>query len=202
MQRSILLALTLSFVFVGSSQAQTIFDRAWGVKAGVSVAKADIGDISETFDRSNRTGFAGGLFLHQYWGLVGAQAEVNYIQKGSKLSFPTAGEEETKLDYLELAGLLKVGIPLGIVRPSVFGGLGFDIKLSCNSPEEPCDDIKSTDWIGIFGGDFAVYLGSFSIFGDARYNLGLSNIFDDPSGILDVKNQGWTFQAGVGFPIG
>lgn len=201
MRKSILMGLALSFMFVGSAQAQVMFDRAWGVKAGVSVSEADIGDIDETFSQSNRTGFAGGLFFQNWWGLLGGQAELNYIQKGSKLSFGTVGDEESKIDYLELAALLKLGIPLGIVRPALFGGIGFDIKLSCDVPDDGCDDIKSTDWIGIFGGDVTVYFDAFSIFGDARYNLGLSNIVDDPSSILDVKNKGWTFQAGVGFPL-
>ena len=201
MRKSLLLALTLSFVYVGTAQAQAMFDRAWGAKAGVSVASADIGDIGETFSKSNQTGFAGGLFIHNYWGLFGGQLEGSYIQKGVKQSFGTLGEESIKLDYIELAALLKLGLPLGIVRPGLFGGVGFDILLSCDAGGDDCkDETKSTDWVGIIGGDVIVYFGSFNIFGDGRYNIGLSEVSDVSD--FEYKNQGWTFQAGVGFEIG
>jgi hypothetical protein len=202
MRKSLLLALTLSFVYVGTAQAQAIFDKAWGAKAGVSVSSADVSDISGTFDKSNQTGFAGGLFIHNYWGLFGGQLEASYLQKGVKQDYGgSEGEFTTKLDYIELAALLKLGLPLGIVRPGLFGGIGFDILLSCDESGFDCkDDAKSTDWVGIIGGDVIVYFGSFSVFGDGRYNIGLSEVseFED----FSYKNQGWTFQAGVGFEIG
>ena len=205
MRKSVWLALTLSLVYVGTAQAQAMFDRSWGAKAGVSVADADVKDIDGTSSSSNKTGFAGGLFVHNYWGILGGQLEASYIQKGAKGSSsssvaPISGE--TKVDYLELAALLKAGLPLGIVRPGVFGGIGFDIKLSCSDESsaviEPfCENIKSTDWVGILGGDVGVYFGSFAIWGDARYNIGLSDISDISD--FEYKNQGWTFQAGIGF---
>ena len=209
MRRSLLLALTLSFVYVGTAQAQAMFDKAWGAKAGVSVSSADLGDIPATFSKSNQTGFAGGLFIHNYWGLFGGQLEASYIQKGVKGTSASGVENAaTKIDYIELAALLKLGLPLGIVRPGLFGGIGFDIKVSC-SEDSPgtiafCDNVKSTDWAGILGGDVIVYFGSFSVFGDGRYNFGLSNIdgVDDVLDAAEYKNQGWTFQAGVGFEIG
>ena len=202
MRKSLLLALTLSFVFVGTAQAQAMFDRAWGAKAGVSVSSASIDDISGTFDKSNQTGFAGGLFLHNYWGLFGGQVEGSYIQKGVQGSSSTSiGDEATKLDYIELAALLKLGLPLGIVRPGLFGGVGFDILVSCDAGGDDCkDESKGTDWVGIIGGDVIVYFGSFMVFGDGRYNIGLSEVSDFAD--FSYKNQGWTFQAGVGFEIG
>lgn len=201
MRKSVLLALTLSLVYVGTAQAQAMFDKAWGAKAGVSVADADVKDIEGTFSSSNKTGFAGGLFAHKYWGILGAQVEASYVQKGTKeaTTGSVVDEVETKLDYLELAALLKAGLPLGIVRPGLFGGIGFDIKLSCSVGGVDCDNVKSTDWVGILGGDVGVYFGSFSIWGDARYNIGLSDISEISD--LEYKNQGWTFQGGVGFPL-
>jgi hypothetical protein len=189
----------LGLAYTSSAQAQAMFDRSWGAKAGVSVADADVTDIEGTFSSGNKTGFAGGLFVHNYWGIIGAQLEASYIQKGTKGSQTagSVGNVETKLDYLELAALLKAGLPLGIVRPGVFGGLGFDIKLSCSVNGEDCEDVKGTDFVGILGGDVGVYFGSFAIWGDARYNIGLSDISDVSD--LKYKNQGWTFQAGIGF---
>ncbi len=201
MRKSLLLALTLSFVYVGTAQAQAIFDRAWGAKAGVSVATADVSDIDGTFSASNQTGFAGGLFIHNYWGLFGGQLEASYIQKGAKGGGAGDSDDVTKIDYIELAALLKLGLPLGIVRPGLFGGVGFDIKVSCDVNGFDCsDEFNSTDWVGIIGGDVGVYFGSFMVFGDARYNIGLSDISEISD--LEYKNQGWTFQAGIGFEIG
>ena len=199
MRKSVLLALTLSLVYVGTAQAQAMFDRSWGAKAGISVADADVSDIEGTFSSSNKTGFAGGLFFHNYWGILGGQLEASYIQKGTKEASTGSivDDSEIKLDYLELAALLKAGLPLGIVRPGVFGGVGFDIKLSCSVGGSDCEDVKSTDFVGILGGDIGVYFGSFAIWGDARYNIGLSDISDISD--FEYKNQGWTFQAGVGF---
>jgi hypothetical protein len=201
MRKSLLLALTLSFVYVGTAQAQAMFDRAWGAKAGVSVSTVDA-NLGDLFDTSNQTGFAGGLFFHNYWGILGGQLEASYIQKGFKVSGTSGNEESNKLGYIELAALLKAGLPLGIVRPGLFGGIGFDIKVSCSHDELSlfdCDDVNSTDWVGILGGDVYVYFGSFSVFGDARYNVGLSELSD---AFDDLKNKGWTFQAGVGFQAG
>ncbi len=200
MRKSLLLALTLGFVFAGTAHAQVMFDRAWGAKAGVSVSSADVTDVEGTFDKSNQTGFAGGLFFHNYWGILGGQVEANYIQKGVK-NTASVIDEETTLDYLEFAALLKAGLPLGIVRAGLFGGVGFDILLSCDENGIDCKDgSKGTDWVGIIGGDVIVYFGSFSIFGDGRYNIGLSDVSDVSD--FEYKNQGWTFQAGVGINAG
>lgn len=204
MRKSLLLAVALSCVSASAVQAQAIFDRAWGAKAGVSIASADIGDLGDTFDKSNQTGFAAGLFAHNYWGLFGGQLEASYLQKGVK-GDGGVPEIDISTDYLELAALLKLGLPLGIVRPGIFGGIGFDIKLSCDGPSvgdlaDVCDNVKGTDWTGILGGDVGLYFGSFMVFADARYNIGLSE-FTDSSSFTDLKNKGWTVQGGIGFEI-
>ena len=204
MRKSLLLAVALSCVSASAVQAQAIFDRAWGAKAGVSIASADIGDLGGTFDKSNQTGFAAGLFAHNYWGLFGGQVEASYLQKGVSIGDGVA-ESDISTAYLELAALLKLGLPLGIVRPGIFGGVGFDIKLSCDAPtagdfSDFCDNVKSTDWAGILGADVGLYFGSFMVFADARYNIGLSD-FTDSSSYSDLKNKGWTVQGGIGFEI-
>jgi hypothetical protein len=52
-------------------------------------------------------------------------------------------------------------------------------------------------------------VGSVSIEVDGRYQLGLTTVddglgqaLDISAGDLDIKNQGWVFMAGVGFPVG
>lgn len=196
-----ILFLTVAFALVGTSVASAqVYDKTWGVKAGVSVADVST-DVSDVFDTSNQTGLAAGAFINNYWGILGGQLELNYIEKGAKFD---DGFETTSTDikYLQPAALLKAGLPLGIVRVGVLGGVGLDIKLSCSTDGSDCDDVKSTDFTGILGADAAFYLGSISLWADGRYNFGLSNINDASDVVGDFKNRAWTFQGGIGFPLG
>jgi hypothetical protein len=191
-----------TFSMVSTSHAQV--QKTLGIRGGVSVASADIEDIDGTFDQDNRTGFAGTLFFNAGKGIFSLQPEVSYIQKGAAES----GESnQTELTYLEAALLLKAGLPLGIARAGIFGGIGADFEMDCKvvegSQSESCSDLgldtKSPDWNALFGIDLAVYLGGISLWGDGRYAVGLSDIAD----IEDVsyKNRAWIFSAGVGFAL-
>jgi hypothetical protein len=186
------------------STAQAQVPKVLGVRGGVSVASASIDDVSGTFDQSNRTGFAGTLFFNTGKGVFSLQPELSYIQKGVEES---GTSNSTELSYLELALLLKAGLPLGIARAGVFGGIGADFEMDCKiaegSQSESCSDAgletNSPDWNGLFGIDVAVYLGSISLWGDGRYAVGLSNISDLES--ISYKNRSWIFSAGIGFEL-
>jgi hypothetical protein len=177
----------------------------WGIRGGVSVASADF-DVSETFSKENRTGFTGGVFWdHGGKNLFGYQFGASYTQKGVEVSGTGGGE--LSLNYIEIPAVLKLGIPLGIVKPSVFGGAAFGIKAGCSfdGPAsgfgDPCDDIKSTEWSGVFGLDTAFYLSSISLWFDARYHVGINNVLDSDN-FSDLKNRAWNITGGVGFPLG
>nr|MDP2483738.1 hypothetical protein [Candidatus Palauibacterales bacterium] len=65
--RSTLVALVgLALV---TTQAKAQAGMELGVRGGVSVAQVS-GDFADTFDKSNRTGFAGGVFLNFDWGIL------------------------------------------------------------------------------------------------------------------------------------
>ncbi|MEJ2541325.1 MAG: porin family protein [Gemmatimonadota bacterium] len=179
-------------------EAQTIL----GVRGGVSVSSASF-DVSETLDDSNRTGFVGGVFLD--WGqstLFGFQVAAQYAQKGAEID-----NVDLDLAYLEIPAVVKVGLPLGIVKPSVFGGVALGFNTSCDDPDQVfgadfCDDVSSTEWAGVFGADAAFYLGSLSLWIDARYNVGLNDISSDLEFVDDLKNRAWNISGGVGFGLG
>ena len=172
-----------------------------GFRGGVSVASASL-DVSETFDKSNRTGFVGGVFLNYDASILGFQVGAQYAQKGVDLDIGDA-VNEFSLSYLEIPAVVKLGIPLGVIKPSVFGGAGLGFKTGCDNSGEDCgDDFKGTDFTGIAGADVAIYLGSISLWADGRYHFGLSNISDASDVVGDLKNRNWTLQAGLGFKLG
>jgi len=172
-----------------------------GLRGGVSVASASI-DASETFDKSNRTGFAGGVFFDYDAGILGLQFGAEYAQKGVDLDLAGA-ITEFSLKYLEIPAVLKVGIPLGMIKPSVLAGVGLGFNTGCDVSGVDCgSDIKSTEFTGIAGADLALHLGGISLWADGRYHFGLSNINDASDVVGDLKNRNWTFQAGIGFKLG
>jgi hypothetical protein len=172
-----------------------------GFRGGVSVASASV-DVQDTFDKSNRTGFAGGIFLNYDAGILGFQGGAQYTQKGVDLDL---GEvvDEFSLSYLEIPAVFKLGLPLGIIKPSVFGGAGLGFKADCDIGGEDCgDSFKDLDYFGIAGADVAIYLGSISLWADGRYHFGLTDITDANDVVGDFKNRSWTLQAGIGFKLG
>ncbi len=99
--------------------------------------------------------------------------------------------------------MLKLGIPLGVVKPSVFGGAGLGFNITCDVGGQDCSDgFKSSEWLGIAGADLAVYLGGLSLWVDGRYHVGLNDIADASDVVGDLKNRHWTLQAGIGFKVG
>jgi len=193
--------LGLALLAGSSSQAHAQNGLELGFRGGVSVASASV-DIDQTFDKSNRTGFAGGVFLNYDASLLGFQIGAQYTQKGVDLEIDNV-VNEFDLSYLEIPAVVKLGIPLGVVKPSVFGGAGLGFNTGCDSNGEDCgDDFKSTDWTGIAGADVAIYLGSISLWADGRYHFGLSDISDASDVVGDLKNRNWTLQAGIGFKLG
>ncbi|MDP2470173.1 MAG: porin family protein [Candidatus Palauibacterales bacterium] len=196
--RSTLVALVgLALV---TTQAKAQAGMELGVRGGVSVAQVS-GDFADTFDKSNRTGFAGGVFLNFDWGILGAQVAGQYTQKGADLDIGNT-VESLSLNYFEIPAVIKAGIPLGMIKPSVFGGVALGFNTSCDSSGEDCgDNVKSTEWLGVAGADVAIYVGSISLWVDGRYNFGLSDINDATDVVGDLKNRNWTFQGGVAFAL-
>ena len=170
-----------------------------GIRGGISVANASL-DIQEDFDKSNRTGFTGGVFWD--WassGLLGIQIGAQYTQKGVELDVQQAASD-FDLAYLEIPAVVKLGLPLGPVRPSVFGGAALGFNTSCEDVDgNDCgEDVESTEWSGVAGADLAIYIGGISLWADARYHFGLNNISKDAL-IEEAKNRTWTLQVGLGF---
>jgi len=164
------------------------------------VASASL-DAGQTFDKTNRTGFAGGAFLNYDAGLLGFQVGAEYVQKGVDLDISNT-VSQLSLNYVEIPAVLKLGIPLGLVKPSVFGGVGLGFNTGCDNSGTDCaNQVKGNEFAGIAGADVALYLGGISLWADARYHFGLDNI-NQSAVVGDLKNRNWTLQAGIGFKLG
>jgi hypothetical protein len=191
----------LAFVAVAPPRAEAQQGLQLGFRGGVSVASASL-DMEETFSKGNRTGFVGGAFLDYSGGIFGFQVGGQYTQKGVDLKLENV-VDEFSLSYLEIPAVIKLGIPLGAIKPSIFGGAGLGFITGCDSGGENCEnDFESTDVSGIVGADLAIYLGAISLWADGRYHVGLSNISKASDVIGDLKNRNWTLQAGIGFRLG
>ncbi len=200
--RNSLRSLVAVLVILAVAAPQARAQQGWelGARGGVSVAKVS-GDVEDVLDKSNRTGFSGGLFLNYDMGILGFQVAGQYTQKGSDLDLGEA-VEEFSLKYIEIPAVIKAGIPLGIIKPSVLGGVGLGFNTSCDQDGTDCkDNVKSTDWMGIAGADVAIYVGSISLWVDGRYHFGLSDINEAADVVGDLKNRNWTFQGGIAFAL-
>jgi len=188
---ALLLAATLALVtFASAAHAAGVI----GVRGGVTVASASL-DISQTLDKENQTGFAGSAFATLGAGVAVIQPEISYVEKGVKDSATNNGIE---LNYLELAALVKTGLPVPVVKPHVFGGIAADIEVDKNVSGIQLDT-KSPDWNLIFGADVQFDLSSIMLLADGRYALGLTDVSKGSDVVSDLKNRAWIFSAGVGF---
>ncbi|MEZ4424555.1 MAG: outer membrane beta-barrel protein [Gemmatimonadota bacterium] len=175
-----------------------------GFRGGVSIASADVDDLSGSLEEENRTGWSVGTFLALGNGLFVLQPELSFTEKGFELI--GANAVEVKLRYLEPSLLLKAGVPLGPVRADVFGGVGIGFEASCSIDGVDCDSSAfgletTTDWSALFGADVGLMLGSFSLWGDVRYAMGLTDI-EEASDVWDgIENRSFLVQVGVGVPL-
>lgn len=142
-------------------------------------------------------GFAAGLFVEKpFSDLVSGQFEVLYVQKGGKDEVADSEIEDAAseagsltLSYADVPAMLKINIPLdGNVRPFLYGGdfAGYLLNAQAKSGGESVDEIDITDLLTEI--NYGIVLGGGVSFGnislDLRYDMGLANIFDSESTII------------------
>lgn len=197
--------LTVGLVLPASAQDDALDGFTLGARGGISVATASF-DIEETIDKSNRTGFLGGVFANWSKAAIGFQVEGLYAQKGVELEGDEGGT--VKVDYIQFPVLVKLGLPLGTLKPGVFAGIQYSALARCreelvgDTESADCrDDLKNSDWSVPLGADLKLGLGSISLWIDGRYDIGLSDINEMFEEITDLKNRAWAFTGGIGFSL-
>jgi hypothetical protein len=191
--RKSILASSLVLCAIVASSAQAV--GTLGARLGVSISKASL-DVKQNFDSANRTGFAGTVFLDLGLGVLDLQPEASYIQKGAKDA--TTGDV-IKLDYVELAALIKAGLPLPTIQPHVFVGLAADYATKNDFTVSNIDfSTKNADWTVPIGVDLKLALGKLALYGDARYAIGLTDVSKGSANVTNLKNRAWILSAGIG----
>jgi hypothetical protein len=192
-------------VLLAGQQAYSQAQLAIGIKAGPNFATLDT-KSSAAENYKNRTGFHGGAFVLIKAAKIGVQPEIIFSQQGSKVKI-NSENFESNFSYVNIPIMLKLYTVAGI---NIQAGPQFGFITNAEAPIEDqlnpgsykVQDVKDK----MKSSDFTVALGlgwdlPFGLTIDARYNLGLSKIYDKaPSNSTEnAKNQ--VFQLSLGYKL-
>ena len=223
-KRGTVLIILAALLFMTNGVAQVQL----GLQAGTNFADVTM-DPAMDFEIGTRTGLLfGGILFYSFSPVLGLQVEPAYVQKGASVEQTEIEEGNTikieatlTADYIDIPVLLKASFGDGPVKPYLLAGAsvalllgdamleidkatlnGDDVTSQIPSDErEEKVDIKSTDFILNFGGGVIIPLGKVNIFIEGQYNLGLTDVNDEPDDITEIKTTGIQIKAGVMFPL-
>jgi len=189
--RKIILTVTVALLAIVSINAQASF----GIKAGVNFASIR-GD--NTDDSSGRTSFAGGFYAEVPMSeKITFQPELMYSGQGAEYT-DMDGDETFKMDYLNIPFMFKYYVTEGF---NIQAGPQLGILLSAKADEVNTYDFMTNVDFGLnFGLGYKLESG---INIEARYNLGLSNIWETyyygNDAVVNNKNGVWQITLGYSF---
>ena len=207
MTRRIVCMALASVVCSVAADGQRKAQATFGVKGGVVIASVSGAD-RENFDKS-LVGFAAGGFLSvKLASRFALQPELYLVQKGAKAEASDL-TGQVRITFIEVPVLAKFIVPTqsSQAKPYFYGGPAIAFRSGCNakltaegtSISSSCDDgeirVKSTDFSFLLGA--GVEIGRALV--EARYDLGLSKLGDDPEGSNDVKSRALYLQVGWSF---
>jgi len=204
-----LTTLALSIFMVASlglihqANAQSPIDI--GFKGGLNFA-----NISSDEDLDSRSGFHAGLVLDFSLPMlpIGVESGLYYSQKGFEIN-DEFGTVTGKLDYIELPVLAKLNVgppgpfsPYVVLGPYAAYNINAEFEYS-NGSESITDDISEEtsdlDFGAILGIGADFNLGVTKLNLSARYNFGLSNIYDTEIELDNSSNRVFMISAGIMF---
>ena len=197
-----------------------------GIKVGANIADSRVDGLIGNFAPEPTTfpGYTVGLTAElPVKGGLSFRPELNYIQKGFTVSqsfdvdvlgieMPLGAKARTRINYLELPLLLKysVGSELAkayfIAGPNVAYAVNAELRpvasllIDINLPRVNInlnnDIYQRWEISGVLGAGGEIKAGNGKLFADARYNLGFTNLLDNPLVDLRINNQGYNVYAG------
>ena len=192
-------------LLVAAQQAYSQAQVAIGIKAGPNFSTVDT-KASAGENYKNRAGFHGGAFVLIKAAKIGVQPEVIFSQQGSKVEI-NSQNFESNFSYVNIPIILKLYTVAGI---NIQAGPQFGFITNAETPiqdqlnpdtyrvEDVKDKMKSSDFTVALGLGWDL---PFGLTLDARYNLGLSKIYDNAprNQTEDAKNQ--VFQFSLGYKL-
>lgn len=194
MKKLLLSALAVcAFTFANAQEdSSSGINVSFGAKAGLNLANVT-GDVE---DNDMKAGFhVGGMAEIAFSDKFAVQPELVFSTQGYQVD--VAGETvKANLNYINLPIIAKYFVTEGLsieAGPQV--GFLVDAKYKFDGDTEDIDDTASVDFGLNFGAGYKLDNGlNFA----ARYNVGLSNIYDGP-GSDDFKVNNSVFQLSVGY---
>jgi hypothetical protein len=192
-------------ILVAAQQAYSQAQLAIGIKAGPNFSNIDTKSTAGE-NYKNRSGFHGGAFLLIKAAKIGVQPEIIFSQQGEKVRI-NSQNFESNFSYVNIPIILKLYTVAGI---NIQAGPQFGFVTNAETPiqdqlnpgsykvTDVKDKMKSSDFTVAMGLGWDL---PFGLTIDARYNLGLSKIYDDaPSQQTEnAKNQ--VFQVSLGYKL-
>jgi len=200
-----------------------------GIKLGVNFADTRVDGLPGNLvpDQTTYTGFTAGVMAEiPVINALSFRPELNYIQKGFTIAenfdidliginMEFGAKARTRINYIEMPLLMKYSIGsdqaklYAIAGPSIAYAANAELKpvatfiFDINLPAIPVnlDNGFYNRWeiSGVIGLGGELKVGNGKIFSDARYNLGLTNMLNDPIVDLRIKNQGLNVSAGYAY---
>ncbi|HEY0655704.1 MAG TPA: porin family protein [Chryseosolibacter sp.] len=195
-----ILVVCASLLMIASHNALSQVQFAVGIKAGPNFAKINT-DASAQENYNNRTGFHGGAFVLIKATKIGIQPEVIFSQQGSTVKI-NSQDYESNFSYVNIPIIIKLYTVAGI---NIQAGPQFGFVNSAEAPvltapnTYSVQDVKArakgSDVTAAFGLGWDL---PFGLTIDARYNLGLSKIYDKAptNETANAKNQVIQFSLG------
>lgn len=218
-----LIVLFGMFVFALKSQVSI------GVKVGANFADTRVSGLVENFipAQTTYTGFTTGIVAEiPMLNGFSFRPELNYIQKGfvTRQSFdieilgidmPLGAKAKTRVNYMEVPLLVKYSVGNEVAKAYVIAGpsiayaasaelrpvatLLIDFNLPAININLNNDIYQRWEIGGTMGVGGEIKAGQGKIFADARYNLGFTNMLNNPIVDLKIKNQGMNISAGYAY---
>ncbi len=200
-----------------------------GAKIGTNFADTRLDGLLGNLapEQTTFTGFTAGVMAEiPMINALSFRPELNYIQKGFTVSqsfdvdligidMEVGAKARTRINYVEMPLLLKYSIGSNVAKvyaiagPSIAYAANAELTpvatfiVDFNLPSIPInlDNNIYNRWeiSGVLGAGGEVKAGNGKVFADARYNLGFTNMLNNPIVDLRIKNQGFNVSAGYAY---